>query len=95
MSFPCTKCGLCCQKLDKSDILSNFHDGNGVCKFYHSFIGCVIYTTRPDVCRIDNGYEKFFLNKISLKEYYQLNAKICNQLQVERKVPEKFRVYYS
>lgn len=92
MSFPCTRCGLCCQNIDKVEQLSSYHNGNGICFYYDSEIGCKIYENRPDACRIDDAYSKYFSELISFEDYYQKNAEICNQLQEEKQMEEKFRV---
>lgn len=94
MTFPCTKCGLCCMNLHKSDALSSFHAGDGICKYFDKKIGCTIYSSRPQVCKIDDGY-KYFTPQLSLEEYYQKNAQVCNQLQQEQQLPENFRVLIS
>ena len=92
MSFPCTKCGLCCQHIDKVIQLSAYHSGDGICIHYDPNIGCKIYSNRPDVCRIDDGYTKFFQKRISRQAYYKKNAEMCNQLQTEHNLDKKFRV---
>lgn len=92
MSFPCTKCGLCCQNISKIEQLKEFHSGDGVCKYYIINEGCSIYEHRPDVCRIDEGYIKFFSEIISHSDYYQKNADVCNQLQEKNNIDINFRV---
>lgn len=92
MSFPCTRCGLCCQKIKGIAELEEFHSGNGKCKHYSQHKGCLIYQKRPLVCRIDEGYEKLFSQLVGLKEYYQKNAEVCNSLQQEQDYPPRYRV---
>lgn len=93
--FPCTKCGLCCLNLNKSDKLSDYHSGNGICIFYEENIGCKIYERRPNFCRIDDGYINFFSELMSRNEYYKKNAQVCNQLQIEENVGKEFRVFLT
>ncbi len=51
MSFPCTKCGLCCKHIDKVKQLSDYHTGDGICIYYDPKIGCQIYPNRPYICK--------------------------------------------
>lgn len=92
MSFPCTRCGLCCQKIKGIVELEDFHSGDGKCKHYSKNDGCLIYQERPLVCRIDEGYEKLFSMQVSLEEYYQKNIEVCNLLQQEKEYPLHYRV---
>ena len=92
MSFPCTQCGQCCKHIGKLKALEQFHLGDGRCIYYEESVGCKIYSTRPDVCRIDEGYTLFFSDVISHQEFYQKNAEICNQLQIENGIDKQFRV---
>ena len=92
MTFPCTRCGLCCQHIQHVPQLNEFHSGDGVCRHYINGEGCSIYEQRPMVCRIDEGYQQFFSEQFTLTEFYQKNAEVCNQLQSERNFPMHFRV---
>lgn len=92
MQFPCTRCGLCCQHIESITALVAYNLGNGCCQHYSHSNGCQIYEDRPDVCRIDKGYSLFFSDILSREEYYQCNATVCNQLQTQYAVNEKFRV---
>lgn len=53
--------------------------GNGVCKHLKGNI-CDIYDRRPDVCRVDVMYEKYFSAVYSRKEFYRLNELVCEEL---------------
>jgi Fe-S-cluster containining protein len=92
MSFPCTRCGLCCQNIDKVEILKEYHRGNGVCIYYKPNFGCTIYENRPLVCRIDEGYVVFASDQLSLEDYYYANAEVCNQLQEAANLSVEWRV---
>ncbi|MDW1821580.1 YkgJ family cysteine cluster protein [Vibrio sp. Vb1018] len=92
MSYPCTKCGLCCKNIKSVIALHEYHSGDGVCKFYVESEGCSIYEQRPIYCRIDEGYKELFSKVITLKEYYKKNAEVCNQLQEENKLDVYYRV---
>ena len=92
MGFPCTQCGQCCKNIGKVEALEQFHFGDGQCIYYKEGVGCKIYSTRPNVCRIDEGYELFFADLISHKEFYKKNAEICNELQIDNGIDKQFRV---
>lgn len=92
MTFLCTKCGLCCKNLDKVPQLDGYHEGDGICFHYDDNVGCTIYADRPDVCRVDDGYEKFFSAVISRQDYYSKNAQACNQMQQDKNLDKKYRV---
>ncbi len=92
MSFPCTRCGLCCQQIQHVAELKNFHSGDGVCFHYRQGHGCAIYQQRPMECRIDEGYQQYFEGQFSVTEYYQKNAQVCNRLQSAAKFPMHYRI---
>jgi len=92
MAFPCTKCGLCCQHINNIPQLVEYHSGNGICIHFDGKIGCVIYDDRPQVCRIDEGYEQFFSKLFSLSDYYKKNAQICNKLQEKNNSDKQYKV---
>lgn len=92
MKFECTKCGLCCQQLDKVEALRDLDRGDGICIHFCPDIGCAIYNQRPLMCRIEAGYEAYASELMSRQEYYRRNAQICNQLQEEVGMPLKWRV---
>ena len=81
MGFYCDKCGLCCRHVDKVPQLVHFALKNGVCKYFHNNL-CSIYKNRPEICRVDFMYEKYFKDKMTIEEYYKLNEKGCNELKL-------------
>ena len=81
MSYPCTRCGVCCQNLKYVDALKHLHFGDGVCRHYSAVNGCTIYHDRPVHCQIDKGYEEFFSEIMDKSTYYRKNAETCNALQ--------------
>lgn len=78
--FNCTCCGECCRSLDKSEVYLELDRGDGTCKYLEGN-KCSIYNERPLLCRIDECYEMYFKNQYSLNEYYELNYKVCRELQ--------------
>lgn len=80
--FKCKCCGLCCRNLHSNPIFKNMHNGNGICKYLDEDTNlCLIYDTRPLICRIDDGYEILFKEKMSKEDYYRLNYEICKRLR--------------
>ena len=78
--FKCDKCGMCCRNLDKSDIYRELHNGDGVCIYLDGNL-CSIYENRPLLCRVDESYEIYFKDRMSLNEYYEANYEICSKLK--------------
>jgi hypothetical protein len=62
-------------------MLNNYHRGDGVCIHYKPNFGCTVYDSRPIACRVDEGYQVFASDRMTLEEYYRGNARVCNQLQ--------------
>ena len=62
--FDCSKCGACCKVLG--------------CACYDSETKlCLIYDTRPSICRVDVMAEKVGIEK---KLYYKITHEACKQL---------------
>lgn len=80
--FPCDQCGLCCKQVGASDIYKHLDRGDGVCKSFNDKTNtCDIYSSRPDICRVDVMYHKYYMEKCSKTEFYQLNLIACQQLK--------------
>ena len=92
MTFPCTRCGLCCLNIQKIEALKDFNQGDGQCIHYDSTDGCLIYRDRPLICRIESMYQKYFTGLMSKKVFYEENAKVCNALQEQINFPLHYRV---
>lgn len=73
-------CGECCRHIDKIPQLSQYDIGNGTCRYLENN-RCLIYENRPEICRIDKMYAKYYSDKLTLKEFYDLNVKACNILK--------------
>lgn len=78
--FDCDCCGCCCRNVSKSDLYADLDRGDGICKYLEGNL-CSIYEERPLLCRVDECYELFFKDSISLEEYYKLNIDICKKLK--------------
>lgn len=83
LSFPCNKCGLCCEKVGLADETKFLDRGDNMCRYYdESTKMCTIYETRPDVCRVDVKYAKSYSDSYSWEEFVELNAVSCRVLQI-------------
>lgn len=82
--FPCDKCGACCRSLKLSPLYAQLDRGDGVCRFLTGNL-CGIYDTRPLLCRVDECYEEFFKEEMSVEEYYRLNRESCQKLREQDK----------
>ena len=78
--FKCNKCGCCCRHLDKSELYMDLDRGDGTCKYLQGNL-CTIYAERPLLCRIDECYEKFFKDQMSLEQYYKINYEMCKEIR--------------
>lgn len=78
--FKCDCCGCCCRNIDKSELYSDLDRGDGTCKYLTESL-CSIYDKRPLFCRVDECYELFFKDIMSLDEYYILNIEECKKLK--------------
>lgn len=78
--FECDKCGACCRNLDKSEIYAELDRGDGICMFLLGNL-CSIYERRPFICRVDECYEKYFKEIMTIEEYYSKNKEVCNILK--------------
>lgn len=80
--FKCTKCGLCCRNLHRSVLYDKFNRGDGICRYLNGNL-CSIYEERPLICRVDDFYNIYLKDEISLSDYYKLNHNACNMLKNE------------
>lgn len=78
--FPCSQCGECCRHIDKVPQLAEFDTGNGIC-VHLCGNKCDIYETRPEICRVDLMYEKYFAEQYTREEFYSLNERMCKDFQ--------------
>ena len=78
--FQCSACGECCRHIGKIEQLRAFNNGNGVCIHLKGNL-CEIYENRPEICRVDDMYEKYFSNYYSREEFYEINKKACEEIK--------------
>ena len=60
--------------------LMEFDRGDGACRYLVNN-ECSIYENRPLICRIDEMYEEEYSKSYTKEEFYQLNLKVCHELQ--------------
>lgn len=79
MKFPCTACGACCAKVQGHYVESLKPYGgiraDGSCSNYdHWTKRCMIYDTRPDICRVD----KICPTGVSMKDHFANVEAYCD-----------------
>lgn len=80
--FPCYKCGLCCQNVDKSEKTKLLDRGDGTCLHYDEKTKlCSIYETRPEICNVKNYYQNRLAQHLSWNEFVELNLQACKEIQ--------------
>jgi hypothetical protein len=80
--FECSRCGVCCQHLERNALYAALHRGDGICQHFNAEQReCSIYENRPLLCRIDEAYTAFFVELFSIAEYHQLMRESCAFLQ--------------
>jgi Fe-S-cluster containining protein len=70
-----------------------FKEDNSTCEKYDEKIGCTIYETRPDICRMDTiqlVYKRH--SGMSFSTYYSLSAMACNAMMNMLDIPLEFRI---
>lgn len=78
--FPCDQCGECCRHIASIPQLAGFDRGNGVCVHLCGNV-CDIYERRPEICRVDTMYEKYFSKLYTRESFYRLNWEVCQKLK--------------
>jgi len=91
-AFPCSQCGLCCQRVGRSPLTDFLDRGDGVCTHFDAVTRlCAVYDRRPMVCRVEAAHN-VIAPHLDRTDYYKANAEICNQLQEETGMSLNFRV---
>ena len=78
--FKCDQCGKCCEKVHTSEVYKYLADETGKCKYLKNNL-CAIYEQRPLICRVDEMYETYYKELMTLEEFYVLNYKACDVLK--------------
>lgn len=80
-NFPCIACGLCCQNSYLVYELRTLMSDEGICEnFDKKTKKCKIYKSRPLICNVDEMYKQKYCYKMSKKEFYLANLRICYNL---------------
>ena len=77
--FECEQCGECCKHIDLVPDMKKYDIGNGICKYLLDN-KCQIYNDRPNVCRGEYIYHKFY-EGMDVDDYYQLLHKYCSLIR--------------
>ena len=79
--FNCDKCGICCTKLNLSDVYIDLDNGSGVCKYFDTATKlCSIYENRPEKCNVIEMY-RYFEKTMTFEEYIIRNEESCRKLK--------------
>ena len=80
--FPCTQCGLCCQRVNLADETRFLDRGDGTCRHYDVVNkSCTIYDERPAICRVDQMYALRYAHQYTWDEFVALNLQVCANLE--------------
>ena len=76
-------CGACCMNLKRLyGIYDKLDRGDGVCKnFDEESKRCLIYNTRPDICRVEWVYTSF-KHDLCYEEYLKQTVVACSYLRM-------------
>lgn len=82
--FPCDRCGACCRHVDLA-LATRFLDrGDGACKHYDDMSKlCMIYTSRPELCRVDVQFREHYRGSMTWLKFVKLNLLACEKLNCE------------
>ncbi len=81
-SFPCDQCGACCRNVSLAKETSYLDRGDGICLNYNEITKlCLIYESRPSICRVDAQYELTYHTDYSWSEFVDVNLAMCDELK--------------
>lgn len=79
--YPCKKCGNCCRSISYTKWGRLLVNEKGICKYLDEKTNlCKIYNKRPIFCNVDEYYKKYFVGKMTIEEYYEMNLQSCKVL---------------
>ena len=80
-AFPCTQCGACCRHVDLAEETRFLDRGDGTCQHYDGVTSaCRIYSSRPEICRVEQYYERHYVHLYSWEQFVELNQQACRRL---------------
>lgn len=78
MKFQCSKCGACCRRAGLFGLMPSREDG--ACIHLAEDNTCMIYETRPEICRVERMAERNReMFDMSTKEYFAFTNNLCNK----------------
>ena len=103
MTYPCSNCGVCCNRIDKAiaaigiaskELDSKFYfpftwNDKGRCEMLTEENKCAVYDNRPTICNIDSLHKMI---DIPIEEFYKMNIEACNKMMNEENIDKKYRI---
>ena len=79
MEFKCSACGACCVLAGRLGLMPADPISGACIHLDPQTQRCLIYETRPAICRVDVMYASRY-NEMSKTEYYKQSTLVCHQL---------------
>ena len=73
---------MCCRVIGK--IIPQFDRGDCACIYLTEDNKCEIYEDRPFICNTVRVYNKYYKDKYTPEEWYELNMRACEVLRNEQ-----------
>ena len=84
----CSHCNaLCCRVIGK--IIPDYDRGDCVCKYLTADNKCSIYEDRPFICNTVRIYNKYYKDKLTIEQWYEMNMRACEALRNEAEIIRK------
>lgn len=107
-SFPCSSCGQCCRVVGfmlslrehmkpedecYEEFISFPYEANeGICSQLQDDNTCGVFDNRPNLCKSEFMFEKYFSKRLTKNQYHFDLAANCNELIKMGKLPDKYLV---
>lgn len=76
--FPCSGCGICCTYIKEIEDIAHLADESGRCRnLGPDNKTCLIYETRPFICRIDEVGKHLM---VSRSVWHEVNRSVCHYI---------------
>lgn len=80
--FPCNRCGACCRHVDIAKETRFLDRGDGICSNFDVTNSiCLIYSTRPAVCRVDAQYQEKYHSQYTWENFVEINLIACEKIR--------------
>ena len=80
MPLECGNCKAYCCRI-AGLILKELDRGDGICLYLSDDNKCQIYDHRPPICNVDYMYDKYYKDKCTKEQYYQMSKLACKDLE--------------